>query len=290
MRVLVLGGAGFVGGYLCRELQKAGDTVTAIHFVPLASGDAFLGVRYERLDLDRDLRAFAEMTRDADAVVFSLPPSPLRTKRILASLANEKPPQKLVYLSTVLVYPDSDEKSNESVLPDPLTSYEREKVEEENLMTEFSDMTSASLCMVRLGNVYGGVKNRGIVNFLMRALVGNTTFVVNGDGSVVRDYIFVEDAARLVGALIHRDQKEPKDVFNVCTGEGISILELISAAERAAGTAVRCTLGPGVEEKHSVIGENGKLIGALGRGPEHSLATGLEKTQKLLIDSAMRVT
>ncbi len=283
MKILVIGGTGFVGEHVCNQLVKAGDSVIAIHNSGLTN--RILGVEYKQINLDQDTQGFEQILNEIEVVVFSIQPDIERMKKMIDVLSRQHHLKKIVYLSSVLVYGDSDDKQDEEAIPQPSTEYEQKKFEEEQLLSHaLQNREDVVLSIVRLGNVYGDVKNKGIMHYIIKSLIIDGIFTINGDGSAVRDYVFVDDVGASVKDIVHMKQEKQTEIVNICTGVGTTILELIAYAEHAADKKLDFKKGSPVDEKHSVIGDNQKLKMMVGRGPEIQIQEGINKMYQRYID------
>ncbi|OGH69528.1 MAG: hypothetical protein A3C90_00210 [Candidatus Magasanikbacteria bacterium RIFCSPHIGHO2_02_FULL_51_14] len=279
MEILLLGGTGFIGEYLAKDLlQNDADHIVAAHISDMGDEERIAGVEYRRIDMEHIEDSFRSALRDIDVVVFAIQPDPAFIKKALAVLGGYPQKKKLVYLSTVLVYPEGSHGHREDAARSPLSAYEAGKALEEDMCMYFANESGSAVCIARLGNVYGDVKNRGIVDHLLRALVQKKTFHVNGDGTQTRDYIHVEDAARALNHLIHADQKNAVEIYNVCSGIGFSILDLIGMIEMAARKKLEYIFAPPIEEKHTVIGDPAKLRQTATSSEEGDMLSSLKKT------------
>lgn len=119
----------------------------------------------------------------------------------------------------------------------PITAYGVAKLSIEKYLEVYRRLRGLEYRVLRISNVYGpfqtAVKQQGVVAaFLARALRGEA-LEIWGDGKVVRDYIYVEDVAEAVmAAMTHRGNQR---VFNIGSGGGLSINEVISAIEALLG-------------------------------------------------------
>lgn len=275
MSTLVIGGTGFIGEYLCRELVQRGEKVIAVSRPGSAETDQIVGVQYESIDLDANPLELKKLIGAVDKVVLALQPDVARMKKIISifSTGNIK---KVIYLSTLLVYPDSVLKQNEDTKPDPWTEYEKNKCEEEKLLEDLAKEKSYQLCIVRFGNVYGDVKNRGVINGIILALLNNVRFEVDGDGKNFRDYIFVEDVAKMLSDLVMNDSSEYAGIFNICTGLGNSVVDVIADLEEMANKKVSKSFKAVTFKLKNVIGDNQKILNITNKAPL-SLTEGLKK-------------
>ncbi|HEY4497311.1 MAG TPA: NAD(P)-dependent oxidoreductase [Candidatus Paceibacterota bacterium] len=260
MRILLFGGAGFIGEYLARVLHARSDCDIIV--------------------VDRDSQTTAQ-DFDADIVVVLTQPNGPVKNVLLPAITLAKNIKKIVYLSTLLLYPDAPHTQDETVAPDPKTEYEIGKHNEELLLSDFTAERDFVLCIPRLANIYGDIQNRGIVHYMLLSAIKGDEFIVFGDkDKKVRDYIFIEDVVRFLEFLVFYPQSNKKEIFNICTGVGYSIAELISTLEAISGKQVNVNVGRSVLEKKSIIGENKKILNLSGYEPEHDLTRGLQKTYR----------
>src|SRR5262249_49932845 len=98
--------------------------------------------------------------------------------------------------------------------------------------------------ILRVGNPVGRHqhgKDQGLVPFAIRAILSGEPFKIFGDGSNVRDYLNADDAALAILSAC-RDRAFPNRIWNVGSGEGMSITEVLNAVGKVAGSQVpvRC--------------------------------------------------
>lgn len=258
MKILLFGGSGFIGGHLAEKLGERKDCEIKIAGSRSPAGAEGL---------------------DAEIIVVLTQPGP--AKNLLPAITASEKLKKIVYLSSLLIYPDSPEKQDENSRPDPKTEYEKNKYQEELMLWEATEKIGCRLCVARLSNVYGDVKNRGVVDKIMTSLIPGNKFIVYGDKhKKKRDYIFIEDAVNLLFFLIFYEQQKPKEIFNICTGAGYSIQELIDAAENAAGQKINFEEGAPIFEKQIIIGDNKKILALSRYKFKYDLFAGLKETYK----------
>lgn len=276
MNTLVIGGSGFIGEYLCRALVQ--DGVISVTRPGMSEKEKIAGVRYEEIDLDKNFLDLKKIMNDVDKIVWAVQSDVKRMRNVLSVIKEFDNVKKIVYLSTLLVYSDSFSKQNEEAIPEPKTDYEKTKFEEEKKLEEFVKNKNCQLCIARLGNVYGDVKNKGVINQLMLSLLNNTPFKLSGDGKNARDYIFVEDAASLLAGLVKTDDASQIEKFNVSTSIGHSILDLIGLLEDVARKKIKILIEDRIDKSKSVLGDNQKVVEILNLAPNFSLTEGLKKT------------
>jgi len=275
---LVIGGTGFIGGYLVDNLaKKTGLELNLIYAGELLEENKLPGITYHQMDLTNISDELSDLVNGSDCVISLATPNISLIENLIGSV---KPggPKKIVYSSTMLVYPDSDQLSSENIEPAPETEYEKNKVAEERLLMEFVGTHEVKVCLARLGNVYGDIKNRGLVNYVMSALINDSTLTINGQGQHKRDYIFVQDVADLLDFLIFNDQKSDLEIFNVCTSHGYTINQVINEIEKLSGRQIKKFYGELIKEKLNVVGDNSKIISLSGYQLKYDLVSGLQQT------------
>ena len=256
-RILVTGGAGFVGSALTRRLVEAGARVTVLD-------DLFTGVA-DALPTGAELivgsvtdRELVERLVSQHRLVFHL-----AARNIIASTANPRDDfetniggtlnvlmaarqssvDRVVYTSSTSVYgnprsiPINEEDGVASLSP-----YAVSKLGGENYCFAFYESYGLPTASVRYSNVYGPgqrVENpySGVVAKFMRDAHAGVPLSIHGDGEQTRDYTYIDDAveATLAAAIHPRAEGE---VFNVGTGIETSVNQLGLAIGRALGVDV----------------------------------------------------
>src|SRR3989338_1101949 len=280
-KILVIGGTGFVGSYVAKSLfpKKSCE----VHVVGVHTGkekNKIIGVRYHRVNLAGRISksALLPITENLDTVVIMTPPDERVTKNVIGLLGLTESLQKVVHVSTLLVSPSLSQPSKETVKPKPISSYENNKIREENLLAGYCLKHKVKLCIIRLANVYGDFMNRGIIGLAFKALLKGGPLTVNGNGEQRRDYIFVEDAAKLIKFAVVNPQAKPVEIFNVSTGQGHTINEVLILIKKITGRDLSVNYGLPVPEKKSVMGNNAKILKWSGQKLSYDLRRGLIKT------------
>jgi UDP-glucose 4-epimerase len=256
-RVLVTGGAGFVGSALVRRLMESGARVTVLDDLftgrrdALPAGAEFIEGSVVDEPLVRDLVK-------RHTVVFHL-----AARNIIASTANprddfatniggtlnvlmaarESNVERVVYTSSASIYGNPNTiPINEDDRLVPLTPYAVSKLAGEHYCIAFYESYGLPVAVVRYSNVYGPYQRPenpycGVVSKFLIAAYAGKALPIHGDGGQTRDYTFVEDAveATLLAATHPRAEGE---VFNVGTGVETSVHDLALAIGRVSGRTV----------------------------------------------------
>jgi len=266
-RVLVTGGAGFIGSHLTEALVGQGSEVIVLD--NLASGNeanlaAVTGnLRFIRGDI-RDRAVLEEATAGCDTVfhLAAVVSVPLTTRDPLGSAAvNETGSlqvleasrsagvRRVVFASSSAVYGDDPVlPKREDMAPKPLTPYAVQKLAVEYHQKVYTTLFGVEGVSLRFFNVYGPRQDpnspySGVISIFMNRALSGIPPVIYGDGRQTRDFVFVGD---VVQALISAGSSAsaPGRVFNVGTGRSVSINDLWRTIAGIAGSASRPGYGP----------------------------------------------
>lgn len=271
---MVTGGAGYIGGHVVAALRRDG--------VPVVVLDDLSTGRAARLPLDvplvrgrvGDARVLRSVLAGAEGVVHlaaltSAPESvrePLAyyranvgdTATLLKAMADAGV-DRIVASSSAAVYGSAAGAAlTEQDVPDPANPYGTTKWIGERLLAEVGAATGTASVALRFFNVVGAAtpaladtRGTALLPRVLRAATG-APLQVHGlahptpDGSAIRDFVHVRDVAEAHVAAVHRlvAGGSGSAVYNVGTGRGCSVLELIALAERVTGRPVPWTPGP----------------------------------------------
>ncbi|MGA0133821.1 MAG: NAD-dependent epimerase/dehydratase family protein [Opitutales bacterium] len=294
MKVLVTGGAGFIGSHVVEQLQGEHE-VTVLDNLRSGHLRNLEGLRHRMVKgsiLDDD--ALAEAARGAEVVfhlaaMVSVPESVARpgecealnvtgTARVLAA-ARAGGARKVVLASSAAIYGDNPTvPKTESMTPEPRSPYATSKLEGERLLAAETGLSTTSL---RFFNVFGPRQDpasayaAAVPIFIRKALLAEPLSVF-GDGGQTRDFVYVKD---VVGALLHvAARTDVTGSFNVGYGASITIDELARLVLRLTGSRSRIEHHPARpgDVRHSLASAD--RLRATGWSPSHTLAEGLERT------------
>ncbi|WP_345713592.1 UDP-glucose 4-epimerase GalE [Kineococcus glutinatus] len=309
MSVLVTGGAGYIGSHVVRLLQQRGQDVVVVDDLSNSTADRTGGAPLVQLDLAVDAapeRLAAEMReRGVTSVVHfaarkqvgeSVARPAWYWKQNVGGTANlllameEAGVRELVFSSSAATYGAPDvELVREDGPAEPINPYGQTKLVGEWMTRAAGRAWGLRAANLRYFNVAGAgwpdlgdVAVMNLVPMVFDRLERGEAPVVFGDdyptpdGTCVRDYVHVLDLAKAhLAALDHLAADErPHDVFNVGTGRGASVLEVVEAVGAATGAAVE----PVVRERRAgdpprLVADVGRIRGTLGWSAEEDLTS-----------------
>ena len=243
---LVTGAGGFIGKPLAARLRERGDaTVIALQRsdVALETLDRDYWTQRGVTSIDHVLHFGAYTPKDASSADVAAPIVASNvdgTAALLRSLPNV--PRQVLFASSLDVYQRVPGQTiDERSAIGPATLYGASKFFGEELVRNYARANGCAYCVLRIGHVYGPGEERykRVIPSLIRSMLAGGVPVLSGDGSALRDFLYVDDAVDAV--LAAAELSENADAVNVVRGESITLLDL--ATEIAALTGYRGEFG-----------------------------------------------
>lgn len=304
MRVLVTGGAGFIGSHLTDALLAHGADVTVVD--DLSTG------RAGRLHAKATLRKANITDKDAIDTVFAqtrpqvvchlaaqmdvrvsvADPATDASVNVVGTVnvlqAAHKVGARMLFASTggALYGMVADIPSPEHVLPEPESPYGTAKYSSEQYIGMFNRLYGTAHSVLRLGNVYGPRQDptgeAGVVAILCGCALEGRPPTVFGDGTQTRDYVYVGD---VVDAFIAALRSERSGTWNVGTAIETSVLDLIALIGRTTGRHLTPRFAPNRPgELHRSALDNARIVDDLGWQPTTQLSEGISKVHAWIED------
>ncbi len=285
-RVLVTGGAGFVGRSVVRALRLAGALVAVLDRQPFPDGDV-TGVVGEITDpstrdaaVGEGLDGIVHLAAVTSVLRSMEDPAGVYEANVAATaglleLARVRGVERFLLASTNAVVGDvGDASIHEDIPLCPLTPSGATKAACEMLLSGYAGAYGMSTCALRLTNVYGqGMTHKdSLVARLMRAAMTGHTVEIYGDGTQRRDFVHVDD---VVQGLLLAWRRRCTGSLIIGSGRSITVLDLLDRARRVTGRplpAVHVAPKPG--EMPAVVVDIGRAR-SLGYEPTVALDDGL---------------
>ncbi|NQU39272.1 MAG: NAD-dependent epimerase/dehydratase family protein [Lentisphaerae bacterium] len=297
MKVLITGGAGFIGSHLVESFQGQDDlSITVLDNLSTGHRENLGGFDCELIEASiEDPCALRDACRGVDyvfhlaamvSVVESMdhPDRCVRTNVIgtlnVMKAAAEAGCRKLMFSSTCALYGEPSQLPiTEASPPAPMSAYALSKLAGEHLLAMYADVWNLDFAVMRYFNVFGPRQDpaspyaAAIPIFITRALQGKD-ITIFGDGSQTRDFVSVTDVVR-ANRLMMQTGRGP---YNVGQGTSVSIqavAEQIVAATGSSSAIVHLPARAG-EVQHSCSSID--RIADLGFAPQADLSSGLAAT------------
>jgi UDP-glucose 4-epimerase len=274
MRILVTGGAGYIGSHMVKMLAGRGDEVTVLDDLSTGHADAVRGGELVRNDVanvtskflrGRGIEAVLHFAGCALVAESVANPAKYHARNVVASAAllramGEAGVRRIVFSSTCAVYGDPQRLPMDEDHPTrPVNPYGASKLEVERMLAEASARTGLGAAVLRYFNAAGAEPGVGLgerhdpethlIPLVLRAAAQGGPISVFGndyptrDGSCVRDYIHVADLC-IAHLLALERMRGAYECFNLGSGDGATVLEVIEAARRVTGKAIPVNFAP----------------------------------------------
>jgi UDP-glucose 4-epimerase len=276
MRVLVTGGAGYIGSVVTEELVRDGHEVAVydslykghraavVEGAQLVEADLLDGERLRRTFREQRTEAVIHMAADSLVGESVVNPSKYYRNNVVAGLAlldamNECEVRRLVFSSTAAVYGEPEKQPIEERDPtNPTNTYGQTKLAFEHALPWYEKAYGIRSVSLRYFNAAGATTHCGemhnpeshLIPIILQAAAGTRDAVeIYGedyptrDGTCVRDYIHVVDLAR-AHILALNVLAERSAIYNLgCGGEGYTVKEVIDAARAVTGREIKVRVG-----------------------------------------------
>lgn len=187
--------------------------------------------------------------------------------------------ERLVFASTGAIYGTPERQPmNEELPPAPPHPYAASKYAAELAIESQCSAGRLSAVVVRMLNVAGGTDPdpTRLVPRALAAATGASVLAVNGDGSAVRDYLHIADAADAFTASVdHLPDLGHAVTYNIGSGSGTSVSDVIAAVEHVAGQKVRTERRPPAAEPRALVSDITRATTELGWKPTRSDITAI---------------
>jgi UDP-glucose 4-epimerase len=296
MKILVTGGAGFIGSHLVDALTKRHQVIIIDNLSNGKKENLNSQAKFYKTDIN-SLKIFEIFKKEKPETVFHLaaqidlrkslenPIFDAKTN-ILGSLniieASRKiKAKKIIFPSTGGVYGQITKiPIPENIKPSPISPYPLAKLTIENYLKIYQQNFGLSYVILRLSNVYGPRQNflteTGVIPIFINKILKNQKPIIYGSGEQTRDFLYVDDAVK---AFLLAMQIKKSEIYNVGTGQEIKILQLLNLIKKNINSKVKPihqAKMKGEIERNAL--DYKKIKKELGWQPKISLEEGIKKT------------
>lgn len=298
MKVLVTGGAGFIGSHLVDRLVLEGHEAVVVD--NLATGkrrNINRAARFYKMDIQSwrlervfrnerpnvvmHLAAQMDVRKSVEDPMFDAQVNVLGTLNVLQQ-AVKHGVRKVVFSSSGgAIYGEQEiYPAPESHVLKPLSPYGLSKLCGEQYLSYYQRASGLQAVSLRYANVYGPRQDpegeAGVVAIFIQKMLNNEQAVINGNGRQTRDFVFVDDVVEANLAMMGQDTQ---GTYNVGTGVETSINDLFRILVQHTGSNCKEIHGPAKkgEQARSVI-DSTKLRHEVSWEPKAELSEGLKKT------------
>ncbi|TKB67704.1 MAG: NAD-dependent epimerase/dehydratase family protein [Nitrospira sp.] len=298
MKVLVTGGAGFIGSHLVDRLIQEGHEVVVVD--NLSTGkrrNLNRAARFFKLDIQSwrlervfrnerpnvvmHLAAQMDVRKSVEDPIFDAQVNVLGTLNVLQQAVRHGVRKVVFSSSGGAIYGEQEiYPASESHVTRPLSPYGISKLCGEQYLSYYQRVSGLQMVNLRYANVYGPRQDpdgeAGVVAIFIQKLLNNEQAIVYGNGRQTRDFIYVEDVVEANLAVMGQ---ETQGTYNVGTGEETSINDVLRILVGHTNSTCKELHGPAKhgEQVRSVI-DASKIRQELSWEPRTELNEGLERT------------
>jgi UDP-glucose 4-epimerase len=266
--ILVTGGAGFIGSHLVEALLGEGYRVRVVDNLATGHRQNLDHLRGDYDWVEGNVADFAVCRRAVEgasyvlhhAAIPSVPRSvrepleshasgPTATLNILEA-SRESGVRRVMYAASSSAYGDTDElPKHEAMYPRPLSPYAAGKLAGEHYIRVYAQTMGLDGVSLRYFNIFGPRQDpsspySGVIAKFSQVMAAGQRPVIFGDGTQTRDFTYVTNAVRANLLAMRAARPLGGEVFNVGTGQRISLLDLVRAINATLGTALEPEFQP----------------------------------------------
>lgn len=254
--ILLLGGDGFIGSALARQLSEGGYQVHVVSRHLQESTDykncsrykgnlADTGLITELLPTCETIVRLASRTspgvsarRPSLEAELNIRPT-LQFLQLLSNYDNKH----LIFISSGGTLYGNPKKipASEDMALQPLSYHGAGKLAIETFLGTFAHLSGHRVTIVRPSNVYGPGQHFqsgfGVIRTILEHLRNDSEMEIWGDGTIIRDFLYIDDIARALETLIRAEH--PRRIYNVGTGRGYSLMDVIGIIEAVSGRKLK---------------------------------------------------
>jgi UDP-glucose 4-epimerase len=301
MRVLVTGGAGFIGSHLVEELLQRGDLVRVLDNFSTGRKENLAPWQKDLEIMEGDLRDPAQVGKAVSGVdmifhlaaFISVPQSMSDPETCFAinvggtvgllEAAHRAGVGKVILASSTAVYGDTDIFPTTEETPlRPLSPYALSKQVNELYARLYTRTFGLPVVALRFFNVYGPRQQpdspyAAAIPIFLNLLVSGRPLTIYGDGSQSRDFIYVKDVVR--ANLLAGGSEVAGEAYNVCSGDETTLLDLLEELSEVSIRQPEVRFeAPRPGDIYRSLGSPVKARETFGFEPQTSLAAGLAQT------------
>ena len=302
MKILLTGGAGFIGSHVADELIAKGNRVVIID--NLSTGFEY-NINPESKFIKADITDFKKIeeifAEELPEIVYhfaaqidlrksvSDPLFDARTNIMgtlnLINLSNDIKVKKFIFSSTGgAIYGDTDDRPTPENHPEwPLSPYGIAKLATDKFLNYYSEVFGLKYVSLRYGNVYGPRQNphgeAGVVAIFLNKMLNGGQPVINGDGNQTRDYVYVKDVVK--ANILSLENTDKIGIYNVGTSIELSVNDLFKEINKNFDNKYKQVHGPAKlgEQKTSCLNYE-KIKKDMNFMPETDFSEGIRETYK----------
>lgn len=305
MRILVTGGCGFIGSCLVDRLLKDGHDISIVDKILPPNDSIKDKVRMIEGDFSDD-KLLNDCLKDIDVIyhlawtttpktsnenpIFDISTNLIGTIKLIEAVQHSEV-KRIIFNSTGgAIYGNSPSVPIcENDMTNPICSYGITKLAVEKYLGIFPHINNLDNVIFRTSNAYGPGQNPksglGFITAALSAVVNRKPLFVWGDGTIVRDYIYIDDIVQAF--VMAADFDFPGGVYHLSSGVGLSINEVIEIVGKVTGTKPEARYTYGRDFDASKIYLNNNKLRNLGWIPKVPIEKGIYEAWRWMVSKKL---
>jgi len=306
LRILITGGAGFVGKHLAKSLIKNNHSVTIFDNYSNSSESSIQSLLDKINFVKGDITNYEDISssiKSSDIVIHlaskinvqeSFANSNL-TKNVningtinLLEACKEKKITDIIVASSAAVYGDCKDSRihlSENSNTNPTSPYGESKLEMEKNVIDYSEKHGFNAVILRFFNIYGigqSSEYAGVITKFLQKINEGKSLEIYGDGLQTRDFVSINDVIDFFNGVISKMEGKRGNIYNIASGQSISINDLASLMVSLSGKDLKVTHST-LKEGDIKFSQADILLAKkeLGYKPKIKLKDGLNKLIKI---------
>ena len=277
MKILLTGSGGFIGRYVLSKIKEKGNeyeitvlsdsrvhdgSVRYLSTLNYGFNDKYLIDNGCNADVLIHMGAFTPKSSDEGNNIGASTSNIFNTNSLLNAVKECTNIKKIIFISTLDVYEETDEEISEVTKTIPQTMYGCSKLYCEQMIKNFAYQNNINFEILRLGHVYGPgeEKYRKVMPVMIQNAMAGKDITIFGDGEALRTFIYVEDVAE---AIVKSISYEKSDIINVVGSNSISIKNLAQLIINKVDSNVKINYIRSCFRNRNIRFNNNKLMTSL---------------------------
>lgn len=304
-KVLITGGAGFIGSHIIEVLKKEDCDITVldnlhtglranvpenVRLIEMDIRDKCVIDIFKRYQFDVVLHLAGQtmVNVSVDDPFYDADVNIMGIVNILES-CRKTGVKRVIFSSTAATYGNIEEVPiREEFSVNPLSFYGLSKLTVEKYLKLYHDLYGLEYVILRYANVYGERQGDGgeggVISIFTKKIAKDESFVIHGDGKQTRDFVYAGDVARANWYAANTEYCNT--IYNVSTNSETSIRELVDLLESASGKTIDRQYGERREgDIYRSVLDNSKIVTNLNWRPMINLQEGLKRTYDYFVKS-----
>ena len=286
-KILITGVAGFIASHFLKKLNGESDIVLHVRdegeAQKINKGGPRVLVGTKGLEnLPEGISCVVHLGGTAGGKIKEcIEDNVLFTLEILRAMEKARIP-RIIFPSAAAIYGNTDKPAREDAPPNPLAPYETTKLIAEEIIKHWVESRRIhSAAILRFNNIYGPGSNHGMMASFIRQAKQKTSISIDGDGTQVREPIYVDDAVDAIKRAIEMDEKGCV-LYNISGPEPYTLREIVEYVGNALDKKLTMNLsGKPASPPHTLRLDTVKAKNELGWEPKILLAEGIAKILSL---------